>query len=426
MITDTVRIAEADFAESEILGVGGRSLHCAEATPGVRTGCRLRDELSRFIGRQADFPVAELMNHYRSVGRSAVGTALRTTIAQICDGYPANSVLSTWLPMTIDQLDGDYASYVGLDPLRQAVQPAGEELDVARLDAMAVAAISDLATLEATAFELAPRPEQLNRARAVARLLTRLDQLAPDFVFDPTAAAEAVSALHLSRCEPARFASTVIHAASLARKSVPDAIEAAVRRTLLPTTRLHDEQMFIRCIQVFEGLYWQVANTIAVTNSAIALGDGVLAAEHLDRATARLNGVPALFRVLTSMPVNAFAVIRGYTHGRSAVQSRAYREVEHACAPREHAGRETVIGLSSDGNTLQEALLLFGHRLSGADQAAESMRRLDHAWRRMKMGHLGITMKIIGSVPGTGGTSGASYLQQAAATPLFPALVATA
>ncbi len=50
------------------------------------------------------------------------------------------------------------------------------------------------------------------------------------------------------------------------------------------------------------------------------------------------------------------------------------------------------------------------------------MRLLDETWCGMKRTHWGVTLKIIGQVPGTGGTAGASYLQRSAATPLFPLL----
>jgi len=52
----------------------------------------------------------------------------------------------------------------------------------------------------------------------------------------------------------------------------------------------------------------------------------------------------------------------------------------------------------------------------------EAMRRLDRAWVAMKRGHWGITLKVIGTVPGTGGTAGASYLKNAAMMSLFPRL----
>jgi tryptophan 2,3-dioxygenase len=145
----------------------------------------------------------------------------------------------------------------------------------------------------------------------------------------------------------------------------------------------------------------------------------------VDDAGSRVAATPLLYRVLTTMSRPAFAVIRAHTHGRSAVQSRAFRQVERISAvlpPRpedDMAAKVTVAG-----PTLQE---VFATRMEtmGAGRmrrVAEAMMRLDEGWRAMKRTHWGITRKIIGDVPGTGGTSGAAYLRNAAELPLFPLL----
>lgn len=114
-----------------------------------------------------------------------------------------------------------------------------------------------------------------------------------------------------------------------------------------------------------------------------------------------MTGTSGVFRVLTTMPKDAFAVIRANTDGRSAVQSRAYRTVERS-APELHGALLT--------SSLQECEL------------QSVMSELDTAWGAMKRTHWGITMKVIGTVRGTGGTAGASYLREAAEARLFPAL----
>jgi tryptophan 2,3-dioxygenase len=126
---------------------------------------------------------------------------------------------------------------------------------------------------------------------------------------------------------------------------------------------------------------------------------------------------PALYRVVTTMPPEVFAVIRAHTDGRSAIQSRGFRRIEAVCAPRPDIAA---------GVPLQEALLRATERLGGVATArlCAELVRLDEAWCAMKRTHWGITVKIIGTVPGTGGTTGADYLRRAAAVPLFPALAA--
>ncbi|MEV5504273.1 hypothetical protein AB0M50_53605 [Nonomuraea fuscirosea] len=125
------------------------------------------------------------------------------------------------------------------------------------------------------------------------------------------------------------------------------------------------------------------------------------------------------------MPKESFALIRSSTDGRSAIQSRAYREVERLSAPlpTEQLPME-LLRLDErprPGRSLQEEYLAAGAG-SPLDGLAAAMAGLDEAWQAMKRTHWGITLKIIGRVPGTGGSSGADYLREAAERPLFPAL----
>jgi hypothetical protein len=116
------------------------------------------------------------------------------------------------------------------------------------------------------------------------------------------------------------------------------------------------------------------------------------------------------------MPKDAFAIIRKYTAGRSAVQSRSFRRVEQSAASGPDGGW--------DRPTMQEEFLLAGRRLpaEAVERVRAAMVRLDESWRAMKRSHWGITLKTIGRVPGTGGTAGADYLHRSSRLPLFPTL----
>ncbi|MFB6715095.1 hypothetical protein [Streptomyces sp. NPDC056358] len=148
--------------------------------------------------------------------------------------------------------------------------------------------------------------------------------------------------------------------------------------------------------------------------------------DELSDAAHRLDATPALFRVLTTMPREAFAVIRENTYGRSAVQSTSYRRVELLSAPRDPGSFSPQAPfLALEGETLQE---VFERQLpelppKTVTRLEESMRRLDAGWHMSKRTHWGIALKIIGSAPGTGGTSGADYLQRTAEVSLFPNLI---
>jgi tryptophan 2,3-dioxygenase len=184
--------------------------------------------------------------------------------------------------------------------------------------------------------------------------------------------------------------------------------------------------MFIRSIQLFERLFSRVARALTLAVAAVRAGRPLDAAAFLESAGTRLPGATApLYRILTTMPPESFAVIRDHTHGASAIQSRPYQLVETVSAKREAGAHSPEKGpVFTLDATLQEAFLAH----SGGWDTAETrrleaaMRKLDAAWCGMKRTHWGVTMKIIGRVPGTGGTTGADYLKAAAQVPLFPLL----
>jgi tryptophan 2,3-dioxygenase len=319
--------------------------------------------------------------------------------------------------MTCDQATGGYQTYAGLEPHRALVAARAPQDWRSATDEVCVAALAALAATESAAF--GPENQVVRaRMRGVARLLARTDVLAPGFPVEAAVVADLAAALADPRESLPALATSMERTAKSVRELVAEDVATVVDRTVLPTTRLHDEIMFIRSIQIFETLYEQVGRSVADAVRVTGDGDPGGGAEVLGAVTGRLAAVSALFRVLGTMPVEVFAVIRGFTSGRSAVQSLTYRQIEDSCAPRErpHGPPGTWTG-----PTLQD-VCLSARPGPAADRLAAEMRRLDAAWRRMKRGHWGLTLRIIGTVPGTGGTAGASYLRGAAEMPLFPAL----
>jgi tryptophan 2,3-dioxygenase len=406
--------AEAKLVAGGPTGVGGGCLHAYRTQ--VSDG-ELERTLRQWRAGHAEFPFAAVVAHYQAVGRNSVRPEVAALLRDLHRRYGDDPFLAAWLPMTFDTDHGTYSTYVGLDYFDHVVQSAQQSADCERVDAYIAAAAIDLALVETKAAAASQHGPQLVRTRAATRVVTHLAQFAPDYALDPSLAAIGAEALAYPGDHYESFAS----AAALALEGVPTDIATAVRLTLLPTTRLHDEQMFIRCIQIFEGLYRQTATAISSATRNLLAGETAHAADCLDRASGRLEAIPMLFRVLTTMPINAFSVIRGFTDGRSAVQSRAYREIQFSCAPGDRSLHH-IQHIDAGEATLQCAYLSTRSTLADAMHFERSMRRLDRAWGAMKRGHWGITRKIIGSVPGTGGTAGASYLQTAANSSLFPGL----
>ncbi|RSN18193.1 hypothetical protein DMC63_19765 [Streptomyces sp. WAC 05977] len=370
----------------------------------------------------ASFPYRPVLGHFQAVGRNHADPGLVATLREAREVLPAGHddvralVLRRWLPSTVDQEDGDYDTYAGVSLLNLLADSygSGEVVDDA-LDALQVVILADLLRYETSA--LAEEPDLLRqqvRVKACLRALARADELAPRARGLVPANPLGDNAIRdLGRDDLlARGAELSRAVRSAASPAMRDAVEFA----MLPTTWLHDEVMFIRSIQSFEVVYRQVARCLERATAALDAGRPAAASDELRDATRRITATSMLYRILTSMPPDAFAIIRAYTNGRSAVQSRSFRLVEQYSAP--------PAGIEFSGPSLQE---VYEARLATAGPASlsyltETMRGLDSAWRLMKRTHWGITLKVIGRVRGTGGTAGAAYLEQAAARPLFPVL----
>ncbi|MEV6975744.1 hypothetical protein [Kitasatospora sp. NPDC093806] len=407
-------IPEVDPARAP--GVGGLSLAAAGPDPADLDPRRALRELAHWQadGRPADrFPYPAVLGHYRAVGKNAVGAELLTALRALqpapiedaelieseeaADAEPADPaarLLADWLPQVVDGRRGDYDSYLG-SPVYASLAAGG-----ASPDEVITALLADLVAIEAAA--LAGNPDGRARTRAALRALAAAAGLPAEHGAAATTGTTATTATATTEdTDPADLVRACAEAVAAARATLPADVLRAVEVTLTPTTRCHDEQMFIRVVQIFEAVFAAVGRAVLAATETVTAGRADLARELLDGATRQVAGTSAVFRVLTTMPKDAFAVIRANTDGRSAVQSRAYRAVERSCP---------TLHLTLERSGLPK------------EELRSAMAELDAAWGAMKRTHWGITMKIIGSVRGTGGTAGAAYLREAAEARLFPAL----
>lgn len=399
------------------IGVGGSRESVVNAAHEDVSGERALRDLNRWREGHGVFPYDAVISHYQAVGRTQADcrlvAALRDAHAWLsgpADPSDAPWWLTTWLPSTFDQYDGDYNSYLGTELL--------EGVAGVRIDTLIITLIAELLATEAAALSHVPdHRAQHGRTQACLHALTRSARLAPD--------APEVTQRKPGGANGADFVTYCQEQAGRALAAVPSAHLRAANLAMLPTTRLHDEHMFIRSIQIFEMLYRQVVGHLTRATRALELDDAELAKSEIAEAADRLESTAALYRVVTTMPKKTFAVIREYTSGRSAIQSKAYREVELRSATRSpHPYADKLPALDIPGPTLQDAFIAAADRVPSerlTDVAAQ-LARMDGAWRGMKRTHWGITLKIIGVTPGTGGTAGADYLKTTVDTPLFPAL----
>ncbi|WP_084012561.1 tryptophan 2,3-dioxygenase [Thermobifida halotolerans] len=418
------------------VGVGGVSLRGARTAPHGHSPARALNRVAEWAdalddpatpsGTARDFPFGEVLEHYQALGRAHASPELVSCLRALYRRLPParsaeEAVLADWLPSTFDQHDGDYDSYLAAPMLERLAAAEGpEEVDTV-LDVELLALLADLARTEGEALaESADSRRQRQRTHAALQALTHWPELAPR-------ARLRLAGLSLPppvpRDDPS-LASVTLDRAWKILDETPELVRRAAEASLLPTTPLHDEVMFIRSVQLFEIVYRQVLRCLERA-AALSVRDTATAGAELGDAVRRVESTPSLFRVLTTMSRESFAVIRAYTDGRSAIQSRAYRLVERTGAPRPPGPfSDRIPKVEVTGPTVQEAYVSCAAAVDGTAlrHVAEAMARLDRGWRAMKRTHWGITLKIIGNVTGTGGTPGADYLRTTAAIPLFPLL----
>lgn len=393
-------------AHSGIEGVGARAAAPDADVSGERTALAVR---SWSPGRPPDtFPYRAVLDHVGTVGRMHVRdrvlAPLRDVAVREVAAPDGRWPLPQWLPSTVDQDNSTYDGYL-LTELLLSVVDLDDERSVDRLLGGLAA---DTLAAEAEMLRRHPGRAQRTRTAAAATVLGKLST-----VDGRRAVPDDELALHLA-----------VMARDF-RRALPEDTRLAIDIALLPITRLHDEHMFFRNVQLFEMLYAYLGARLQRAGHALRRGDVPAAVEQLDRAVRRLGLSQPLYRVLTTMPKTSFAIIRVHSDGRSAVQSRHYRRVELLCAPRRPVPQTADLPpVTLGGPVLQDVFLSIVDKLEpvAVSLLTERMSALDQGWRAMKRTHWGVTLKIIGDDEGTGGTSGARYLERAAGVRLFPLL----
>ncbi|MEV5504181.1 hypothetical protein AB0M50_53145, partial [Nonomuraea fuscirosea] len=282
------------------VGVGGLSPRALDET--ARCSSSALSSLADWEeeARPATFPFRPIVRHYQAVGRGHVDAELVKALRVLAEqGRPRGGrggraadglILSSWLPCTFDQDDGDYDSYGAIRLLHRVAETAAGGPDTG-LDLQQVALLADLLAFETVAAAGQERrsPQEV-RLRACLRALARAGELAPG--------AAGVTA----RFPPAPAADRAGELALLALDAVPPAVRLAAEITLLPMTPLHDEVMFIRSIQVFELVYRQVARCLERAVAALAGGDAAAATAEVRDAGAREGRDPGARRVGRERP----------------------------------------------------------------------------------------------------------------------------
>ncbi|MFJ6213538.1 hypothetical protein ACIQGZ_09425 [Streptomyces sp. NPDC092296] len=208
-------------------------------------------------------------------------------------------------------------------------------------------------------------------------------------------------------------------------RTQPPVLRRIVDCTPLPATAEPDEYLFTRSVQVMEVLSAVAAeHATEAKRSAPHQPGGLLPRLHAVAET--LGHATRIFHLLSTLDADQFAHIRAATYGTGALQSPAFAALERCCRGEQALRPETLEAVPLDRSPLPDmplgqALTALRGRLDreGAARLDEAVAAVDSAWLHWKRTHRGVARRIIGDVPGTGGTDGLAYLGRHLDTPLL-------
>jgi tryptophan 2,3-dioxygenase len=199
-------------------------------------------------------------------------------------------------------------------------------------------------------------------------------------------------------------------------------MSAIVQFTCVPSSRSHDEVLFLRTIAEDELCFKAIYLAVRQAGEAIERRLFHAALLFLEQATAFASMLHESFRVLQSMPPEHFIDFREVTGQASAVQSFNYQRLDavlFGVSPEKISVFQRVPHLRS---LLQFASREFASLCSllhtlphdgASENVIQCARLLDRhllSWRGL---HLSFALRYLpAEAPGTGGTAGPSYLQK--------------
>ena len=232
-----------------------------------------------------------------------------------------------------------------------------------------------------------------------------------------------------------------------------------------PLSAEHDELLFIVIHQVYELWFKQCLHELRYLRTAFEAGDTPRALATLKRTLTILKTLVGQVDILETMTPLSFNAFRSRLQASSGFQSFQFRAVEfllghkraaalenYPADSREHAELSKLIGEASVYDTflhylqvngvnvpervlrrdvtqatvadeeVQQALLTVYRTLPFQAQVCERLVDLDEGLQEWRYRHVKMVERTIGAKPGSGGSSGVSYLRDTLFKPLFPDL----
>lgn len=362
----------------------------------------------------AGFPYAEVLADLTADGKLRAPKSLFTALDEhdLSVDWSAARVpghtwlLHRWLESALDQFRGRllHDTYTSLRLLVEFCS-AGDFR--ARSDQLIRTLLADLLCHEARMEQMAPRPQDRTDVLSTrVAALVRAVQDTPDGG-SPIGVQEAleIGESVLARC--------------------PEEYRRIAELTPIRVTPEPDEYLFIRMIQTMELVFTQAARVTTAMDDDLRAGRVSPVAAGLRDMAGQLQFSARLFRVMATISTEQFETIRMETVGTSALQSKAYAQVERHYRGTEALREESVSAVPTEavplpGTPLTPRLeaLAGGAEPALRAELAQARQALDQAWTQWKRTHWAVARRTIGDVPGTGETSGVSYLRGHMNTPL--------
>ncbi len=235
--------------------------------------------------------------------------------------------------------------------------------------------------------------------------------------------------------------------------------------TQRPRSGEHDEMMFIIAHQVHELWFKLLLHELAALQRQLVRDETAQALHTLRRAVNILHAVVVPTEVLETLSPRQFHRFRDKLGNASGAQSAQFREIEAVLGRRdrrmielfhpgsdERARIEAAVIRPSVFDSLLQFLAMHGYAVpldllnrdvsqplepsadlqevlmrvyrddGVAAQICERLVELDQGVQEWRYRHVSLVARIIGTKPGTGGSSGASYLRTTLSLQMFPDL----
>jgi tryptophan 2,3-dioxygenase len=232
-----------------------------------------------------------------------------------------------------------------------------------------------------------------------------------------------------------------------------------------PRTAEHDEMLFVVVHQVHELWFKLLLHELPHLQRGFVRGETTQALRTLRRAVGIFRALVAPAGVLETLTSRQFNSFRDALGNGSGAQSAQFREIEAVLGRRdprmlehfpvgsaERAGIEAAMARPSVFDSFLRYLVMHGYVVpydllhrdvsrplepspelqetllrvyvddGGAAQICDRMVELDQGVQEWRYRHAAQAVRIIGAKPGTGGSSGASYLRTTLSLQMFPDL----